>query len=111
MPATGRCRQRVTAAAWSVLVGALHTSGIGAPRVHQTGVPDAPPLNVDPDVPPMLDDIVLQLLAKKPEERPSSAKEAARLLKECLQNSLNLKPPEFLAEDDEPTEPTAKVAL
>ena len=67
----------------------------------------AKPSELRPDVPPMLDDIVLQLLAKKPEERPSSAKEAARLLKECLQNSLNLKPPEFLAEDDEPTEPTA----
>ncbi|HEX8818791.1 MAG TPA: serine/threonine-protein kinase [Archangium sp.] len=37
-------------------------------------LPPAPPLRIDPRVPPGLNDLTLRLLAKKPEQRPPSAR-------------------------------------
>lgn len=67
----------------------------------------AKPSELRAEVPESLDAITLKLLAKSPDDRPANAKEAARMLTECLETSLNLKPPEILTHDEEPTEPTA----
>lgn len=65
------------------------------------------PSELRADIPPSLDLVALQMLAKSPSDRPSSAKEAGRLLRDCLRDSLQLAAPEILQTDDEPTEPTA----
>lgn len=65
------------------------------------------PSELRPEVPAMLDEIVLKLLAKKTEERPAGAKETAALLRECLRDALAVQVTNGNFEDEEPTKPTS----
>src|SRR5690606_30493944 len=65
----------------------------------------AAPSSIRPDVPEILDEIALSLLAKKAEQRPPDAKAVSALLRQCLQLSLEQKPARMM-NDDEPTEAT-----
>jgi eukaryotic-like serine/threonine-protein kinase len=48
---------------------------------HVQQAPEAPSLRSECEIPPALDELVLSLLAKKPEDRPQTASEVARRLK------------------------------
>lgn len=91
------------------LTGRLPLTGDTEFAVLNAHLNEAPPKpsEVRADIPPLLDDIVLKLLAKRAEERPSGAKETAELLRECLREALSAPPPVIGTEDDEPTKPTS----
>ncbi|MFA7481669.1 MAG: protein kinase [Vulcanimicrobiota bacterium] len=76
---------------------------------HINQTPQAPS-ELKPDIPSKLDEIVLNLLAKKPENRPPSAEAVAEMLRECLQQSLSQKPPQ-MSEDEMTTDPTVSDQL
>jgi len=55
-------------------------------------LPPAPPLRLDPRVPPGLNDLTLRLLAKKPEQRPPSAQAVHEELMRMLEAEGNTEP-------------------
>lgn len=69
--------------------------------------PAPAPSDLVPEIPESLDRITLQLLAKTPEERPASARETARILQDCMRESLAVSSPDAPLSDDDPTNPTA----
>lgn len=74
-------------------------------NAHLNEVPVAPS-TIRSGIPSSLDDITLSLLEKTPDKRPPSAKATAALLRDCLHQSLKIKPPEIIDADEEPTERT-----
>jgi signal transduction histidine kinase/DNA-binding response OmpR family regulator len=71
---------------------------------HINDTPKAPS-EIRSEIPPKLDEIVLCLLAKRPEDRPASADAVTEMLQECLEQSLAQKPPQ-MSEEERATEPT-----
>ena len=71
---------------------------------HINDTPKAPS-ELRAEIPPKLDEIVLSLLAKRPEDRPANADAVAVMLKECLEQSMAQKPPQ-MSEDEMTTDPT-----
>lgn len=70
--------------------------------------PPPKPSDLRPDIPESLDQIVLKLLAKKVEDRPASAHDTARLLRDCFRDALAVGAPDSAILDDEPTKPTSE---
>ncbi|UCG22843.1 MAG: protein kinase, partial [Chloroflexota bacterium] len=75
---------------YELLAGRPPTEGddLTALLSHRLYDPLKPPSSHNPQVPPALDVLALRLLNKRPDDRPESAAEAGRLLREFSQNAL-----------------------
>lgn len=60
----------------------------------------APLERVVPDLPAEVDDLVMQLLSKRPEDRPANAAQAARRLREVVASDDSLTPTATVLDDD-----------
>lgn len=92
------------------LTGKLPLTGDTEYAVLNAHLNEAPPKpsQLCPEIPPSLDEIVLKLLAKKPEDRPTSAKETAAMLRDCLREALAVQSSDqFDTESEEPTTSTS----